>query len=251
MDLMNLNLTPNYERVKLIYENMLECEEDIKDFVLEGPGICTFPKKRMRMESSNRIEDITDKEILKNSHFVYWLDKDFPDNIEITWDFYPIREPGLAIMFFAASGVNNESIFDNYLKKRNGVFKDYHSGDFKNYFVSYFRRNPEWNRFEQCERNFQVCILRKSPGHIKLTMGLDGIPPIHNHLYGMANEKWMPAPFRMKIVKMGPYIAFYINDVLSFQTIDKDNYLTSGKIGFRQMAPMIAEYANLKVYSIK
>lgn len=34
---------------KLIYENSLSCEEDIKDFVLEGQAKITFQKNAMYM----------------------------------------------------------------------------------------------------------------------------------------------------------------------------------------------------------
>ena len=49
-------------------------------------------------------------------------------------------------------------------------------------------------------------------------------------------------------------IDFIINDlpVFSWQDDGKEYgpVLGGGKIGFRQMAPMIGEYSNLKVYSI-
>jgi hypothetical protein len=55
-------------------------------------------------------------------------------------------------------------------------------------------------------------------------------------------------------VKKDGKIDFIINDlpVFSWQDDGKEYgpVLGGGKIGFRQMAPMIGEYSNLKVYSI-
>ncbi|MHC4511400.1 MAG: DUF1961 family protein, partial [Planctomycetota bacterium] len=48
------------------------------------------------------------------------------------------RKKGLNIVFFNARGINGESIFDPTLQERNGVFKQYHSGDLNNYHVSYW-----------------------------------------------------------------------------------------------------------------
>ncbi|MDU5947103.1 MAG: DUF1961 family protein, partial [Paenibacillus macerans] len=58
--------------------------------------------------------------------------------------------------------------------------------------------------------------------------------------------------YRMLIVKKGPSITFAINELIVFSWLDDGlSYgplLAGGKIGFRQMAPLIAEYADLAVY---
>ena len=60
--------------------------------------------------------------------------------------------------------------------------------------------------------------------------------------------------YHIKLVKKDGKIDFIINDlpVFSWQDDGKEYgpVLGGGKIGFRQMAPMIGEYSNLKVYSI-
>jgi hypothetical protein len=50
----------------------------------------------------------------------------------------------------------------------------------------------------------------------------------------------------MRLTVHGGEIAFEIADLLSFRWHDREP-LAGGKIGFRQMAPMIGEYANLRV----
>jgi hypothetical protein len=53
-------------------------------------------------------------------------------------------------------------------------------------------------------------------------------------------------PYRMRLTVRGGEITFEVADLLSFRWQD-DNPLAGGKIGFRQMAPMIGEYADLGV----
>jgi hypothetical protein len=62
-------------------------------------------------------------------------------------------------------------------------------------------------------------------------------------------------PYNIQLIKCGTEIAFYVNELplLHFQD-DGETYgplLKGGKIGFRQMAPLMAEYANLTVHAVK
>jgi hypothetical protein len=50
----------------------------------------------------------------------------------------------------------------------------------------------------------------------------------------------------MRLTVRDGEITFAIADLVSFRWRD-DEPLTGGKIGFRQMAPMIGEYADLRV----
>ena len=137
---------------RLIYENPLSCEADIKDFVLEGSAKLSFENGRMRMENA------ISAEAGQKANFVLWCNKDFPADMRITWNFRPIKEPGLAILFFAAKGINGEDLFDDSLQKRTGEYPLYHHGDINAFHVSYFRRK------EPDERSFHTCNLRKSYG---------------------------------------------------------------------------------------
>ena len=95
-----------YELIDLIYENRLSKSSDIEGFTMEGEGIVSFPKDRMRMEN------LLSPEEEQKSNFVFWCPEEFPRNISIEWEFMPIREPGLCIMFFSAVGRQGEDIFD-------------------------------------------------------------------------------------------------------------------------------------------
>ena len=195
--------------MKLVYENKLSCENDVKDFVLEGSAEIYFENGKMRMKNA------LSADLGQKSNFVYWCNEDFPSDVQIEWDFRPIEEPGLAILFFSAKGVNGEDLF-----------------------VSYFRR--KWDE----ERGFHTCNLRKSKGFHLVVQGADPIPNCED-----AFES-----YHIKLVKKDGKIDFIIDDlpVFSWQDDGKEYgpVLGGGKIGFRQMAPMIGEYSNLKVYSI-
>lgn len=59
---------------------------------------------------------------------------------------------------------------------------------------------------------------------------------------------------RKRRIKIRGEILFKINDLSIIQWQDDGKtygpLLEDGKIGFRQMAPLVAEYANLKVYEL-
>lgn len=221
-----------YQKLELIYDNKLMSETDTKDFILEGTAKISFDNGRMRMQN------LIDPSEGQKSNFVYWCPQDFPDNIEISWDFYPISEPGLCILFFAATGQNGQSILSDELNKRTGEYPQYHHGDINALHVSYFRRKAVE------ERAFNLCNLRKSYGFHMVAQGADPIPATQDAI----------GPYRIKVVKKEKQVVFFINELQIFEWEDDGvsygKILTGGKIGFRQMAPLIGEYANLTVYSI-
>lgn len=217
---------------QLIYENPLATPEDVQNFVLEGSANISFENGKMRMENA------ISAEAGQKANYVFWCDRVFPDNIKITWKFRPIKEPGLAILFFAAKGIHGESIFDEGLTKRTGEYPLYHHGDINAFHVSYFRRK------EPDERAFHTCNLRKSYGFHLVAQGADPIPDADECL----------TDYELTVIKKTNLVEFYVNNLLTFSFQDDGttygDLLTDGRIGFRQLAPMIAEYSDLKVYSI-
>ena len=218
---------------RLIYENPLASEEDVRGWTLEGKAKISF------VEGSMRLENAMSAENGQKANYVFWCDREFPDNIEITWRFKPVREPGLAIMFFAAKGRDGSDIFDEKLQKRTGEYPLYHHGDIDAFHVSYFRRK------EPDERQFHTCNLRKSYGFNLVAQGADPIPDVSD----------CADFYDMKIVKRTNRVEFYVNNLMSFsydddgKTFGKE--LKEGKIGFRQLAPMIGEYSDLKVFALE
>lgn len=216
----------------LIYDNPLASETDIKDFVLEGSAVASFPQGRLRLENALSAAEG------QKANYVLWCPQNFPSDVYIQWDFWPVKEPGLSILFFAAQGRNGEDLFDASLAPRTGEYPLYHHGDINAFHVSYFRRK------EPDERAFHTCNLRKSYGFHLVAQGGDPIP-------GVADAK---GPYRAAVLKYKNTVRFFVNDLETFCFVDDGQtygpLLEGGKIGFRQLAPMIGEYANLKVYAL-
>ena len=223
----------SYEKGELIYENALASEDDVKDWIMEGQAKVTFPNGRMHMES------VLDQSAGQAANFVYWCPQKFEDNIIIEWEFTPLSDEGLAIMFFGADGQDGRDLFDDSLAERTGEYRQYHSSDINAFHVSYYRRS------EPSERELNVANLRKSAGFHMVAQGADPIPT--------AKYK-SDEPYKIKVVKATECVLFYINDLEIFRFDDDGStygdYITDGYIGFRQKVPLEAEYANLKVYKI-
>lgn len=217
---------------KLIYENSLSHEADIQNFVLEGQAKITFQNDAMYMENA------LDAENGQKANYVLWCKEVFPAEIRITWEFQPIREPGLCILFFGAMGKNGENLFVDGLMRRTGEYPQYHHGDINAFHVSYFRRK------EPDERAFHTCNLRKSYGFHLVAQGGDPIPD--------ADE--VKEFYHLEILKKKNLVVFSVNglEVFRFED-DGETYgpqLGEGCIGFRQLAPFVGAYRNLKVYSL-
>ena len=223
----------NYRLGRLIYDNPLAAEADVAGFRLEGEAKVTFANGRMRMENAR------DPGEGQKANFVHWCPEEFPAELAVSWDFWPVREPGLCILFFAARGRNGQDLFDPALAPRTGDYGMYHHGDINALHVSYFRR-----KFP-AERAFQTCNLRKSYGFHLVCQGADPLPGVGD----------AAGPYRIAVAKCGPEVAFTIDELPIFRWHDDGQtygpVLGGGKIGFRQMAPLVAEYADLKVHEVE
>lgn len=215
---------------KTIYTNPLESLDDIRDWIEEG-AIDTVEKDGMIQLSHRRDAE----EYGDHAHWVLWCPIDFPDHIIIEWNFTPLHDEGLCMLFFSAMGRAGEDIFDQALPKRTGFYPQYHSGAINALHLSYYRRKHKE------ERAFRTCNLRKSHGFHLVAHGADPIPP--------ASEAM--SSFKIRVVKFGAIVQLSINDlpVLEWQDNGKDHgpIFAGGKIGFRQMAPMKAGYSQFTV----
>lgn len=214
-----------------IYHNPLAAASDVEGFRMEGQGLVSFPEGKLRLENG------MDPEAGQAANFVFWCPEDFPADVAVSWEFRPLREPGLAILFMAARGAAGKDLFDPSLTQRTGIYDQYHHGEMDAFHISYFRRKwPE-------ERQFHTCNLRKSYGFHLVAQGADPIPGVED----------VAEPYRMLAVKQGSAISFYINELSVFSWQDDGEaygpLLGGGRIGFRQMAPLLAEYANLQVFA--
>ncbi len=206
----------------MTYHNPLSGPDDLDGFRLEGDGAMSFPQGRLRLESLRPPEDG------QAANIVLWCPEDFGPDVTVEWNFWPVREPGLAILFFHARGRNGEDLFD--LAPRTGPYEQYHHGDLDAYHVSYFRRM--W----PSERRLHICNLRKSYGFHLVAQGPDPLPAVPD----------AQGPYEMRLTVQGGEITFAVAGLVSFRWHD-DAPLAGGRIGFRQMAPLIGEYADLRV----
>ena len=222
----------NRLRGDLIYENPLSSPGFLSDFVLEGKALLSFPDGRLRLENAES------EQLGQKANYVLWCKKAFPADMLLSVDFRPIREPGLAMLFFSASGRDGRGLFDPSLQPRTGEYAQYHHGDIDTFHLSFFRRK------EKDERSFHTCNLRKSYGFWLVAQGADPIPDAAD----------ADGFYTLSLLKQGADIRFAVNglEVLSFHD-DGSRYgplLQGGCIGLRQLAPMIGEYANLRVYGL-
>jgi hypothetical protein len=214
----------------LLYHNPLACAADIQPFRLEGEAAISFSGGRMILRNARASEP----EKGRHGNFLLWCEREFPDNIAVSWDFRPLSDAGLAMFWIAARGRNGEDLFAPSLARRDGDYEQYHHGDINALHISYYRRNP-------AEIAFRTCNLRKSHGFHLVCQSGDPLP----------DAKYAAAPYRLEVVKAGGEFSFSINNLrLLHWNDDGRQYgpvLGGGKIGFRQMAGLVAEYADLRV----
>lgn len=223
---------------KLLYKNALSSAEDVATWVAEGPAKATTGPDAaspcVELTSAGGIDD----------HFTFWCPEEFPARVRITWEFSPVAEPGLAMLFFGAAAAEGGggSIFGPGLAPRTGAYPQYHSGDVRTLHVSYFRRR--WAD----ERAFHTCNLRKSPGFHLVAQGADPLPPVVDA---------RGAFYRVEVVKDGAHVRFSIDDLPLFSWTDEGEasgtgpVVEGGRIGFRQMSPLVARYRNLEVWELE
>lgn len=217
---------------KLIYENPLASEKALDDFALEGKAKITFPAGKMRLENAE------DAALGQKANYVLWCRQEFPADFLWQMNFRPLREPGLAMLFFAAAGRNGEDLFDPLLSPRTGEYPQYHHGDINAFHLSFFRRK------EPDERAFHTCNLRKSYGFFLTAQGADPIPDAADAADSYLLSLW----------KKGAEIGFAVNDLEVLRFHDDGStfgpLLGGGKMGLRQLAPMVGEYSDWKVFQI-
>ena len=226
------------ERGDLLYANPLATERDLAEFRLEGEALLSFPAGRLRMQSA------LDPALGQRSNSVLWCPVEFPADVSYSWEFYPIAEPGLCMFFFATRGRRGEDLFDPALAPRRGIYDQYHHGDIDGYHVSYYRRRaPEG-------RAFHVCNLRKSYGFHLVAQGPDPLPDVAD----------AAPPYHLRVDHVGAgargaHVRFSINDLPILRFVDDGvqygPLLGGGKVGLRQMAPLVGEYANLAVHRMR
>lgn len=202
----------------------------LTDWLAEGPVQITEDDDSVILASSADEALVGD-----HAHWTLWCPEPIEDHHQIEWEFQPISEPGLAMIFFAATGTAGRGLFDPNLQPRNGFYPQYHSGEVQALHLSYFRhKQPD-------ERAFRTCNVRKSPGFHLVAQAADPLPPAAD-----ATDF-----YRLKLIKDGARVSFSINELPVLDWTD-DGSLNNGPyggghFGFRQMSPLVARYRRLKI----
>ncbi|MEO0550794.1 MAG: DUF1961 family protein [Pseudomonadota bacterium] len=220
----------NVTEPELLYANPLAKVEDVEGFQLEGSAHVSFDNQRLILENARPPEDG------QAANYVFWCPEVFPADVEISWEFQALREPGLCVFFFGASGLvngQNVSLFDPRLAKREGLYPQYTQSDVSALQISYFRR-----RFLD-EQRLHVSVLRKAPGFELLDRQADPLP----------SAETMKNAYKMRLRRKGRHIQFFIEDLTVIDWVAPSDLPLpdGGRLGFRQMAPLKAAYSNLKV----
>ena len=142
------------------------------------------------------------------------------------------------MLFFGAAAAAGGGVFDAGMAPRTGAYPQYHSSDIRTLHVSYFRR--KW----EDERAFHTTNLRKSPGFHLVAQGADPLPSVAD-----ARGDF----YRLELVHDAGHVAFSIDDLPLFTWRDDETTgprVGAGRIGFRQMAPLVAAYRNLEVHRL-
>jgi hypothetical protein len=214
------------EKGDLLYENALADANDIKDWVMEGPGVTEFRDGWMHMYAPG-----------EEGHHVFWCPEDFPGSLVAEWELQNMEpDAGLCIIFFSANGVDGKSIFDPSLPERNGVFRQYTKGALNCYHISYYANGKD-------KPGREISHLRKNKGFHLVHQGAPGIPVQSTAIH------------RVRLIKENARIRMYIDDrkIIDW-TDDGEEYgpvLQGGKMGFRQMQWTHFRYRNFKVWSVR
>ncbi|MEC9263106.1 MAG: DUF1961 family protein [Pseudomonadota bacterium] len=224
-------LTGTVEKGALLYSNPLSSPASIADWVMEGPGELTFKDGWMQMYSPNEA-----------MHHVFWCPEEFPDSFIAEWQAQPLTtDAGLTIVFFAAKGVDGESIFDPSLPARDGTFSQYTEGRINSYHISYYANaahNPDRGHAN----------LRKNNTFTLLQEGKVGIPTYSDKVH------------QVRLVKHHNHIQLFVDDNKVIDYTDNQPVIdgvntgapyTSGHIGFRQMQWTHFQYRNFSVWAIE
>lgn len=221
-----VNDTAALEKGKLIYQNSFKTKDDVKDWVMEGPGELKFSDGWMEMYSPGKKWD-----------HVFWCPYNFPENFIAEWEMQNRdTTAGLTIIFFAAKGSKGEDIFDPSMSKRDGTFRYYNKGQINCYHISYYANNPK-----DPERGNSH--LRKDPAFDLLQTGAEGIATSSTSVHHI---KLVKDKGRVIMYADEKKIIDYTDDGKTFGPI-----YTDGKIGFRQMRWTDFLYRDFKVWEIK
>ena len=221
----------NVSKDQLLYKSSMQDSESLKGWRMEGPIVKKF------VDGACQLSSEFPNAPKPGAHIVYWAPQPFPANFVAEWEVKVESKNGLNIVFFAAQGVNGKDIFDESIKKRDGVFHKYTRSDINCYHISYYADNPILLPGRIASN------LRKNSGFYLVNNGSMGI------------ETGNQAYHKMTLIKSANRIQMLVDGrVFMDYTGEEKKYgplLGGGHIGLRQMQWSSCSYRNFKVWSLK
>ena len=239
LDLSRYTLTPIYQadfakplsvvaEADLFEGNTRVRLPDGRDWVFEGPGKAWTQCGRLHIESARPKEA---------GHVVLWNTRAFPADFLLEFGMSPQDSSmGLNIVFFCATSRVGGGIFDLGLPRRDGVFRNYHSGALDSYHVSYWAVAPTG-----VPR--RTANLRKNHGFFLPACGTDriagqGVGPHTVRLLKVGNKIWLETRGQLSLV--------FDDDGATYGPV-----LGGGRMGLRQMGHTHrASYTHFKVWKV-
>ena len=210
---------------ELLYQTLMDQPESVSDWVMEGPGQVTFEDGWMHMHSPD-----------EEMHHVFWCPQRFPASFVARWQAQNMEtDAGLCIVFFAAAGLEGQSIFSDDLPERDGTFRQYTKGSLRCYHTSYYANaahNPDRRQTN----------LRKNPGFHLVQKGREGIPTESSRIHTIT------------LAKQEDHIRLWVDDRKVIDWVDTGEAgggpHGDGFIGLRQMQWTHFRYRNFRVWSV-
>ncbi|MCC7495465.1 MAG: DUF1961 family protein [Fimbriimonadaceae bacterium] len=203
---------------------------ELAQWRLEGGRQISIADGRLVLESTHQ----GPTSVAEDDHLVAWLDRELPGDFLLEFSLRPQnRQQGLNIVFFNTRGLHGESVFDPALAPRDGLFKQYHSGDLNGYHLS------DWAG-DRGSAN-----VRKNKGFKLVASGPDRIA-------AAPAEAWSV----VRLYKRGGLIRLAVDDVIAVGFDDDGQtwgpvWNHPGWIGLRQMAHTVrCEYDHLTVWPL-
>ncbi len=170
---------------------------------------------------------LDDKGKFKGGHIVLWNKQELPASYVVEFDLEHQSPMGLFILFFSATGFNGESIFAKELASRNGVFKQYTSGDITSYHVSSFTPHRGSANLRKNNKGGQL---------LKSEADLAALAPDKKYKY--------------RLIKWQNRFQLYLNDQLQMDYLDEKGALKGGQVGLRLMASARAQVSDFSLFEL-
>ena len=226
--LLSCDLSNKFEakRGKLLYDGS-KTDPEFSTWKKEGPVRSYFKDGWEIFESTKPKQ---------KKHIVWWCPEKFPKSFIAEWEIKIISDYGLCIVFFAAKGENDESVFEASLPERDGTFSDYIKGKIKSYHISYLTNaghNPGRPQVN----------LRKNNSFYLMAQGAAGMSfnkKVHKIFLCKDKSRIFMA------INGRPVLDYTDNNIKRYGQPYKD-----GWIALRQMSWAVGAYRNFKVWEIK